>query len=433
MKTISFEMQCLDISEETRLYNDVYRYAYNRFRGGLKEKEVRSKCNDLWKGKLNSWFLQCAIKDASALNVRIGEKKVIFGGKHNLVQLMKGLISKEEYKCNKQIPICSQGEMLHNGNRLFNFHFDQGLMTLKISKNKHIDIQLPHFHNKWREELLALQSLIDQKKATISVKISSNRIWLTYDERRLSETKQFEYMKQHRIMGLDLNPNYIGVSILDFNKDNSFKVVHKKVFDVSELNKTSKKESTDKKSIYLTNKRTFELIEICQNIKDLIGEWHCSKLAIEDLNIKSSNKGKGKHFNRLCNNVWKKNLVVDKLKMLANVHGFELVEVMPQYSSTIGNVKYGNNSTPDMVASSIEIARRGFKKFEKGWFWTKLNIDVLDERWKHTLLGVKDWKEAHLKIKNLKLKYRVPLLDCIQNAVSRQICKQSMWKVYAFE
>ncbi len=433
MKTISFEIDTIEICEETRIYNDVYRYAYNRFQDGIKEKEVRAKCNDIWKGELNSWFLQCAIKDASALNTRMGNKKVIFGGKHNLIQLLKGLISKEEYRKNKKIPICSQGEMFHNGNRLFDFHFDQGSITFKITKNKHIDIKLPKFRNKWKNELLYLQSLIDQKKATVSVKISSNRIWITYDETLFSETKRFEYLKQNRIMGIDLNPNYIGVSILDFKKDDSFKVVHKQVFDVSELNKTSKKASSNKKSAYLTNKRTFELIEICHKIKELIGEWHCSKLAIEDLNIKSSNKGKGKYFNRLCDNVWKKKLVVDKLKMIVNVYGFELVEVMPQYSSTIGNVQYGNETTPDMVASSIEIARRGFKKFEKVWFYPKINIDELDERWKHTLLGVKDWKDAHLKIKNLGMKYRVPLIDCINNAGLSQICKQSKWKVYTFE
>ena len=432
MKTISFNIESIDIGEETRLYNDVYRYAYNRFRSRLKEIDVRAKCNEIWKGQLNSWLLQCAIKDAGALNARLGDKKVVFGGKHNLKQFLKGLISKAEYKENKQIPICSQGEMLHNGNRMFEFRFAEGSITFKISKMKHIEITLPTFHKNLNGELLALQSLIDQKKATVSVKISRDRIWLTYDESLLSEPTGFEYLKKNRIMGIDLNPNYIGVSILDFAKDNTFKVVHKQVFDLSLLSKKSNKSSDDNSSVYLTNKRTFELIEICHKIKDLIGEWHCAKLAIEDLNIKSSNKGKGRCFNRLCNNVWKKNLVVDKLKMLGNVYGFELVEVMPQYSSTIGNVQYGDDRTPDMVAASIEIARRGFKKFEKGWFWPKLDVDSLNEQWKQTLAGIKDWKEAHQKIKNSGLKYRVPLLDCIQNAVSSQICKQAKWNVYAF-
>src|SRR5574344_2156873 len=193
MKTISFNIESIDIGEETRLYNDVYRYAYNRFRSRLKEIDVRAKCNEIWKGQLNSWLLQCAIKDAGALNARLGDKKVVFGGKHNLKQFLKGLISKAEYKENKQIPICSQGEMLHNGNRMFEFRFAEGSITFKISKMKHIEITLPTFHKNLNGELLALQSLIDQKKATVSVKISRDRIWLTYDESLLSETTGFRY------------------------------------------------------------------------------------------------------------------------------------------------------------------------------------------------------------------------------------------------
>ena len=55
--------------------------------------------------------------------------------------------------------------------------------------------------------------------------------------------------------------------------------------------------------------------------------------------------------------------------MLSKLHGYEVVEINPCYTSQIGNIIYGNESTPDMVAASIEIARRGFKKFEKGWFY----------------------------------------------------------------
>ena len=80
------------------------------------------------------------------------------------------------------------------------------------------------------------------------------------------------------------------------------------------------------------------------------------------MNIKSSDKGSGRTFNRLCNNVWNRNLVVNKLKMLSVIYVYELVEVNPVYSSFIGNLLYGSENTPDMIASSIEIARRGFKK-----------------------------------------------------------------------
>ena len=48
--------------------------------------------------------------------------------------------------------------------------------------------------------------------------------------------------------------------------------------------------------------------------------------------------------------------------MLSVIYVYELVEVNPVYSSFIGNLLYGSENTPDMIASSIEISRRGFKK-----------------------------------------------------------------------
>ena len=160
--------------------------------------------------------------------------------------------------------------------------------------------------------------------------------------------------------------------------------------------------------------------------------WKCSKLCIEDLNIKSSNKGSGRTFNRLCNNVWNRNLVVNKLKMLSVIYCYELVEVNPVYSSFIGNLLYGNENTPDMIASSIEIARRGFKKYSKGWFYPIFNVDNLNEQWKQTLSGIEDWKTAFNQIKKSKLKYRFQLIEFISNAVFSKIYKQKHINLYCF-
>lgn len=93
---------------------------------------------------------------------------------------------------------------------------------------------------------------------------------------------------------------------------------------------------------------------------------------------------------------------------------------------------YGGSDTPDMVAASIEIARKAYKKFEKGWFYPKFNYDNLDERWKQTLGPVKTWKDLFLKIKELKCRYRFQLPGCVRNAVSRAYKKQR-WKRYVFE
>ena len=115
------------------------------------------------------------------------------------------------------------------------------------------------------------------------------------------------------------------------------------------------------------------------------------------------------------------------------IQGLEYVEVNSAYSSTIGNVLHGNKNTPDMIAASIEVARRGYKKYTKGWFYPELDVRNLDEQWKQTLDGCSTWKEVHSKIKNSKLKYRVSLDECKSNSRVFSFCSShSKIKSYTF-
>ena len=425
MKTIKLKiMNPIDLNYELRTYSSVVHFAYNRFHDDIsvKEKDVRSQVNQLFKGKLNSWLLQCAIKEGKSIQERNNSKKVIFGGKSLYKRYLRKLINKDEFDKQRQIPISSQGEMLRKGNRMFDFHFDNQSLVFKISRKKHIDIQLGKIHRTLQKELNKLNELCYNKKATVSIRLNNDYIWITYDEKLLCDSVKFNGLKDNRVLGIDMNPNYIGLSIIEFDKEDKFKILHKQVFDLKEL--------TDKTSS--NNKRQYEIIKICHTISDLMNYWKCKKLSIEELNIKSSDKGQGKTFNRLCNNVWDRTLITNKLTMLSNIYGYELVEVNPVYSSFIGNLVYGNETTPDMVAASIEIARRGYKKYEKNWFYPVFNIDCLDEQWKQTLTGVKDWKNAFLKIKNSKVKYRVLLEDIIQNAVFSKFNRKSKVTIYSF-
>ena len=417
-------MNNVDLNYELKTYNSVVHFAYNRFHddNSAKEKDVRSQVNQLFKGKLNSWLLQCAIKDGKAMQERHCNKKVIFGGKTLYKRYLRKLITKEEFNKQRQLPISSQGEMLQKGNRMFDFHFDSQLLIFKVSKDKHINIQLGNIHKRLQKELNKLNELCYDKRVTVSIRLNNDYIWITYDERLLDNSMKFNCLKDNRVMGLDLNPNYIGLSVIEFNKEDNFKVLHKQVFELKGL--------TDKN--VSKGKRHYELIKICHTINDLINYWKCKTLSIEDLNIKQSDKGQGKNFNRLCNNVWDRNLVTNKLLMLSNIYGYELVKVNPAYSSFIGNLVYGNSNTPDMIAASIEIARRGYKKYEKKWFYPVFNIDCLDEQWKQTLTGVKDWKNTFLKIKNSKVKYRVLLNDITQNAVFSKFNRKSKITIYSF-
>ena len=425
MKTIKLKiMNPIDLNYELRTYNSVVHFAYNRFHdnSSIKEKDVRSQVNQIFKGKLKSWLLQCAIKDGKSIQERNVNKKVIFGGKSLYRRYLRKLIDKEEFIKQRQLPISSQGEMLQKGNRMFDFHFDNQSLVFKISKDKHIDIQLGKIHRTLQKELNKLNELCYDKKATVSIKLNNEYIWITYDEKLLDSPVKFNQLKDNRVMGLDINPNYIGLSVIEFDKEDNFKILYKQVFDLKEL--------TDKNAS--NNKRQYEIIKICHTINNLINYWKCKKLSIEDLNIQTSDKGQGKNFNRLCNNVWDRALISNKLTMLSNIYGYELVKVNPVYSSFIGNLIYGDSTTPDMVAASIEIARRGYKKYEKNWFYPVFNIDCLDERWKQTLAGVENWKTAFLKIKNSKVKYRVLLNDIIQNAVFSKCNRKSKVAIYSF-
>lgn len=254
---------------------------------------------------------------------------------------------------------------------------------------------------------------MDEKKLTVSVKLFREYLTLTYDENEVTSFNKFTNLKENRILGIDLNPDFIGISILEFSKDDQFKVIKKQYFDLKELNS---KQTSD-------NKRKFETIEIYHIIIKLCNEFKVKNISIEDLSCKAKDFKVGKHVNRKNNNCWLRSLISQKLKMLSKQYGITFIEVNPAYSSLVGNIVFGNNNCPDMIASSIEIARRAYKKFEKNWFYLKLSdyVESLESLWKDSpnwnidnFKQLKDWKELFLFCKNSKLKYRVLIDETLQ-------------------
>ena len=430
MKTVKLTIHNeVNVLDDMRLFSSIVRVAFNRFQDGMNEKEVRAYCTSRFDH--NSWFIQCAIKEGAALYKLNGNKHILFGGKNNLHQYMRGIIDKTTFKYRRMFPIGIQGEKQRKGNRLFTFDLDNQRLVYKPSKDRHVEIKFLPMRNKISEELTKVQELIGQNKLTVSVKLSDKYVWLTYDETMIRD-ERYTKLQSKRLLGIDMNPNYIGLSIIEFDKNDEFTVLHKQVFDLSKLTLSSGKDSTDSKTKYLTNKLKYETIAIAHEISKLVNLWKCKTVTIEDLSIKPSDKKKCNNFNRLCNNKWERNLFVSKLKMLANIHKFQLTEVNPAYSSQVGNIAYGDENTPDMVAASIEIARRAYRKFDKGWFYPKFNIQFRDEQWKQTLGSVENWKELFQKIKESKLKYRFQLLDYIQNTVFRKNYIQRCYSIYTF-
>ena len=430
MKTVKLTI-CneADVLHDMRIFSSIVRVAFSRFQDGMDEREVRSYCNARFNH--NSWFIQSAIKEGAALYKLNGSKHILFGGKNNLRQYMRGLISKATFNYHRMFPIGIQGEKRCKGNRLFSFDLVNHRLIYKPSKEKHVEIKFLPMKKKIANELSLVQGLTEHNKITVSVKMSDKYVWLTYDETLISD-ERYNKLQSRRVLGIDMNPNYIGMSVIEFNKNDDFTVLHKQVFDLSKLTVSSGKASTDTSSKYITNKLKHETIAIAHEISKLVNVWKCKTVAIEDLSIKPSDKKKGTHFNKLCNNKWERTLFVNKLKMLANLHKFNLIEVKPAYSSIVGNIVYGDENTPDMIAASIEIAWRAYKKFDKGWFYPRFDIQFRDEQWKQTLGSVENWKELFRKIKETGLKYRFLLRDYIQNAVFSKNYIQKCYSIYTF-
>ena len=230
----------------------------------------------------------------------------------------------------------------------------------------------------------------------ITVQLDQNYIYLTFDETKLkSATPKLKPVIRGRYLGIDLNPNYIGVSFFDQNKH----LLHTKLYDLSGL--TGKNHNADKLK--------HEVREIALEINRLANHYRIEYRFVEQLDFKQGDKNKGKRFNRLTINQF---LYTEFKRMLAKQG--KVLEVNASYSSTIGNLM--NPDQPDPIAASMEIARRGIEsRIAKGgglFFPPIVDNEFLLNRWKEAAeWSYSTWKELHTILKKTGLKYRVPLPD----------------------
>jgi IS605 OrfB family transposase len=423
------KQEILDIQ---RQYSNMFRFAYNRFLEGKTEKEIRSLSKDLKSVELlNSWLIQCAILDAKGIFKRLKDEKVVFGGKNLFKKLHQKLITKEEFKLKRLRPIDIQGEKIQNGNRMFNLNFlDGNSITLKVNKNLHIEIILPNLRKNLKKLLWKLEEQAKLKEVTYTVKLTSEFISISFETKDTIKINHVE----NRAVGIDLNPNFIGISILEFGNDDKQTILDKVCFDIRKLTKKSGLASSDPKSIYLQNKLQFETIEITKKILHIAKQWNVAFVFLEDLNFKQKDSGLGSGFNRLTKNKWLKGLFQEQLKKRLDLFGFKYFNINPMYSSVVGNLQHDSF---DPVNAAIEICRRGFnyviRKNKKFYPAFEFKSSFL-EQWKQTKMNsLNGWPEFFKVFKNSKLKYRVSLKEVLSSfKVFRLNSKKSNVKLFCF-
>ena len=202
--------------------------------------------------------------------------------------------------------------------------------------------------------------------------------------------------------------------------------------------------SDSKERKYITNKRNFEVINIAHKLVKIAEHYRCESFVMEDLIIKSKDNKKGSRINKLCNQQWCRNIFVNQIKKICKLNNVKILEVIPNYTSFIGNLVYRNEKLPDFVLASIEISRRGYefnhqyilkdKEQKKNIVYG--NFDENRLIYSQSLeeiginIGFSSFQELYDKIKKSKLKYRFPLEQ--SNVVFRKTSNKSFQTHYKF-
>jgi len=301
---------------------------------------------------------------------------------------------KEEFTKNRQLGYYSIGDRPYYGNRKFSFDLNNKKVIFKPKKGKKIEIEFSNLNKKRRKELEKIQSMCDEKKIPLTIRLTNEYLYITFDNELLngyefnikeykkrklniqSEDELHELNKEfvleqegrklkskisNRYMSVDLNPYEIGFVICDGDVGN---IIYKEFICLNDLSYKLNKSSDDDKQLKQNNKRKYEISEAWNYVFKLATHYKASHFVVEELDFKKKKVKKNEtEFNRVVKNIWHRTLTMN----LINKYCFELgiikVGVDPAYSSLIGNLTYNEY---DCIASALELCRRGFIKYKKG-------------------------------------------------------------------
>jgi hypothetical protein len=367
------------------------------------EKELKETKPEGRKGKGKTFRLH---RKLAYLQSRQG-KKSTFGSLATLRRISflsndraqnQSEISKLQKKYQEQrvLPIYSIGEAPQKGNRKFGFDFENQKIIFKPDKETKYNLSF-HASKKQQKVLNQLQSRLGE--LPISVRLSEQFVWITYEEEKLAgyEFKIHEFKKEarklektdkegrkalfqhylaeqkgrklankkeNRYLAVDLNPEQVGFSIVEKKADESVAVIHKGVLDCSNLNTRMGLSSADPIQVGQNHKRRFELCELWKYLFGLAQHYKVAYFVCEDLEFKPENDpSKSAEANRKTRNLWHLELTQKLIQKYCNTLGIEKTEVIPAYSSFVGNIQHNDF---DPISASLEIARRGIVKYTKG-------------------------------------------------------------------
>lgn len=341
-----------------------YYYLSNTSNLSLRFKELNN-CELM---QSNTWLYRCAIKEA--LQIVKTNQQVVWGGKKNLQRRQKGWITREQWREFRLAGIYSIGTAYpYKGNQKFEILNDLETARFKPTRTTHIDFKLKG--NKHRRELLRqLFEAQNSKKVPLTYKLKSDTLSISFEEADVIKYKPAPQIT-NRVMSIDMNPNYIGWSIVDWKSSSEFEVIKTGCYSFKKINdkyfelngKDYKSCSPERK--YLHNKLEHEVYEVCKNLINIALHYKVQLFGIEDLSFDQGDTGKGKKHNTLCHQLWFRSKIVNNITKRCNIHRIHIQTVKTEYSSIYGNLVFRSLNLPDPILASIEIGRRCYEFYNQ--------------------------------------------------------------------
>lgn len=439
IRTIKLPIQFASNSDYTEIknlilnYNNVLRFTYNRYHDNPKysTQEITALQHTMNNVYIDSHFLNSARYVAKSM---ISMKKVVFGGKNLFIDRCKNKISKEDFQLKRMLPLCSIGEANNHGNRKFRI-LDEVHVCFQPDRNHHYILTLPRLRKNYKSDLLKLLNLQNSKGCPITYRLSLTHIEISFENNYLHQEDYGKIID--RVFAVDLNPNFIGWSVVDWVDSDTYTLVDSGVVSnkqFTDIENSLHCSSSSQLAIKLNNKRNFENADTVIYLMNIAKHYKCQIFGIESLDIKSSDKGKGRKYNRLVNNQWNRNRISNLFHKYCDIYNIQFVPIATNYSSFEGNLIYRSLGLPDMCLSSVEIGRRSFEFyhqyiikdfhkvkniiFNESQFAINCVRQSLEEL--SCTVNFENLKDLYIQLKTLKVKYRVPLESTFKTVCSKK-------------
>ncbi len=396
---------------------------------------------------IGSWLTHMAVREGLDIRSTHEDKKIIFGGKKDFIRRQKNLITNEEWRLKRLRPLFSSGETRASGNRIFRLSEDGSICWMTINRQT-IELRLADLRGNWNRLIKQIAILAKANEISLTFRLDHKFLHISFDEkdlrklppgvslqmakdhdadigliRKKGRPRQANYIppktkniygirpvhhewkeqivcKNNRAVGIDINPNWIGITAVEF-----------KPLNPTDLNNLKNIKILDYRLIHFglgqqDNKHVMRelLAKTNEKIINLCRSWNVGVVYHENGLGRLRAGGRNRSLNRLING-WGRQVLLSNLQRKCNLANIQLKGVWGGYSTTIGNLSF---EIPDACAAAGEIARRGHKVFISNDYKNvipRFDVDSLTDIWKkavkssNVLGNASNWVDVHGLIK----------------------------------